>query len=158
MKDAELTKKLVDGIHSERKGILLDTGHYMNTNCELTTPEEGVAYIHEMLDRHEEVGMLEYIKGIHLHMSLSGEYVKKQRREWAENPMNFDEIPFYELFRLAYQHACYIDQHLPFIGEGVKELVERINPQYVTFELQPETREEYEAQATRQSQILGYIE
>lgn len=158
MKDAALTKKLVDGIHSERKGILLDTGHYMNTNCELTTPEEGVAYIHEMLDRHEEVGMLEYIKGIHLHMSLSGEYVKKQRREWAENPMNFDEIPFYELFRLAYQHACYIDQHLPFIGEGVKELVERINPQYVTFELQPETREEYEAQATRQSQILGYIE
>lgn len=158
MKDAALTKKLVDGIHSERKGILLDTGHYMNTNCELTTPEEGVAYLHEMLDRHEEVGMLEYIKGIHLHMSLSGEYVKKQRREWAENPMNFDEIPFYELFRLAYQHACYIDQHLPFIGEGVKELIERIDPQYVTFEFQPETREEYEEQAASQSKILGYIE
>jgi len=158
MKDAALTKKLVDGIHSDRKGILLDTGHYMNTNCELTTPEECVAYLHEMLDRHEEAGLLPYFKGIHLHMSLSGEYVKKQRREWAENPMNFEEIPFYELFRLAYEHACFIDLHQPFIGEGVKELIERINPDYVTFEFQPGTREEYEDFARAQSKVLGYLE
>lgn len=157
MKDAALTKKLVDGMHTEKKGILLDTGHYMNTNCELKTAEEGVAYLHEMLDRHEEQGLLPYFKGIHLHMSLSGEYVKKQRREWAENPMNFDEIPFYELYRLAYTHACDIDLHQPFLGEGVKELVERIDPQYITFELQPETREEYESYAQAQSRLLGYI-
>lgn len=158
MKDAALTRKLIDGIHSERKGILLDTGHYMNTNCELRTPEEGVAYLHEMLDRHEEAGLLPYFKGIHLHMSLSGEYVKRQRREWAEQPMNFDEIPFYELFRLAYEHACRIDLHQPFLGEGVKELVERIDPQYITFEFQPETREEYESCAHEQSRVLGYLE
>ena len=157
MKDAALTRKLIDGIHSDKKGILLDTGHYMNTNCELTTAEEGVAYIHEMLDHHEEAGLLEYFKGIHLHMSLSGEYVKKQRREWAENPMNFEEIPFYELFRLAYEHACFIDLHQPFIGEGVKELIERIDPQYVTFEFQPDTRAEYEAFAEKQSRVLGYL-
>ena len=157
MKDAALTKKLIDGIHSEKKGILLDTGHYMNTNCELKTPEEGVAYLHEMLDRHEELGLLPYFKGIHLHMSLSGEYVKKQKKEWEENPMNFEEIPFYELFRLAYEHACFIDLHQPFIGEGVKELVERMNPSYVTFEFQPLTREEYESFAKAQSEILGYI-
>lgn len=157
MKDAALTKKLIDGMHTEKKGILLDTGHYMNTNCELKTAEEGVAYLHEMLDRHEELGLLPYFKGIHLHMSLSGEYVKKQRREWAENPMNFDEIPFYELYRLAYTHACDIDLHQPFLGEGVKELVERIDPQYITFELQPETREEYESYAQAQSRLLGYI-
>ena len=158
MKDAALTKKLVDGIHSKRKGILLDTGHYMNTNSDLKTPEDAVAYLHEMLDRHEEVGLLEYIKGIHLHMSLSGEYVKKQRREWEENPMNFEEIPFYELFRLAYEHACLIDLHQPFIGDGVKELIERIDPEYVTFEFQPETREEYERYAMNQSKVLGYLE
>ena len=158
MKDASLTKKLVDGIHSEKKGILLDTGHYMNTNCELSTPEECVTYLHEMLDRHEEAGLLPYFKGIHLHMSLSGEYVKKQRKDWAENPMNFDEISFYELFRLAYEHACFIDLHQPFIGEGVKELIERIDPDYVTFEFQPNTREEYERFAEAQSRVLGYLE
>lgn len=158
MKDAALTKKLVDGIHSERKGILLDTGHYMNTNCELKTPEDGVAYIHEMLDRHEELGLLDYFKGIHFHMSLSGEYVKKQKTEWEKNPMNFEEIPFYELFRLAYEHACFIDLHQPFIGEGVKELVERIDPQYITFEFQPDSRDEYEEYAMKQSKVLGYLE
>ncbi|MBE5956010.1 MAG: AP endonuclease [Lachnospiraceae bacterium] len=158
MKDAALTKKLVDGIHSDKKGILLDTGHYMNTNCELKTAEEGVAYIHEMLDRHEELGLLDYFKGIHLHMSLSGEYVRKQRREWAENPMNFEEIPFYELFRLAYEHACFIDLHQPFIGDGVRKLIERIAPDYVTFEFQPATREEYESYAETQSRVLGYLE
>ena len=128
------------------------------SNSELKTPEDGVAYIHEMLDRHEEVGMLSMIKGIHLHMSLSGEYVKKQKKEWEENPMNFEEVSFYELFRLAYEHACFIDQHQPFIGDGVKELIDRIGPKYVTFEFQPETRLEYEQFAKRQSAVLGYLE
>ena len=71
--------------------------------------------------------------------------------------MNFEEIPFYELFRLAYEHACFIDLHQPFIGEGVKELIERIDPNYVTFEFQPNTREEYESFAKAQSEILGYL-
>ena len=157
MKNPQLTKKLVEGIHSERKGIMLDIGHYMNTSCELATPEDAVAYVHAMLDEHEKAGLLDWFKGIHLQMSLSGEYVKKQKKEWKEHPMNFDEIPFYELFRLAYSHACDIDLHKPFVGEGVKELVERIDPKYVTFEFQPPTREEYEEYAEIQSKVLGYI-
>lgn len=157
MKDPVLTRRLLDGIHYGKKGILLDTGHYMNTSCELATPEDAVAYLHEMLDRHEEAGLLPWFKGIHLQMSLSGEYVKKQRADWEKNPMNFDEIPFYELFRLAYAHACNIDLHVPFIGEGVRELVERIDPDYVTFEFQPPTREEYESYIEAQGRELGYI-
>ena len=158
MKDPALTKKLLDGIHHKKKGVLLDTGHYMNTSCELKTPEDAVAYLHEMLDKHEEIGLLDEIKGIHCQMSLSGEYVKKQKKEWEESPMNFDEIPFYELFRLAYNHACDIDLHLPFVGEGVKELIERIDPKYITFEFQPPTREEYEEYIEAQGRCLGYIE
>lgn len=157
LKDASLTKRLLDGVHYEKKGILLDTGHYMNNNCELTTAEEAVAYLHEMLDRHEEAGLLPYFKGVHCQMSLSGDYVKKQREEWETNPLDFDEIPFYELFRLAYTHACDIDLHLPFVGEGVKELMERIDPDYITFEFQPPTREEYEAYIEAQGKCLGYI-
>ena len=129
----------------------------MNTSCELVTPEDAVAYVHAMLDEHEKEGMLDWIKGIHLQMSLSGDYVKKQRKEWEENPLNFEEIPFYELFSLAYNHACKIDLHVPFVGEGVKVLVERIDPNYVTFEFQPPTREEYEEYAEIQSKVLGYI-
>lgn len=157
MKDPSLTKKLVDGIQYEHKGIMLDIGHYMNTSCELVTPEDAVAYVHEMLDAHEKYDMTRWIKGIHLQMSLGGAYVKKQKKEWKEHPLDFDAMPFYELYSVAYKHACDIDLHKPFIGKGVKELVERIDPKYVTFEFQPGTRAEYEAYAKAQSEVLGYI-
>lgn len=158
LKDETLTKRVLDGINHKKKGILLDTGHYMNTSTELKTPEDAVAYLHEMIDRHEAIGLLPYFKGMQLQMSLGGEYVKKQKEEWKENPLNFDEIPFYELFRLAYTHANMIDLHKPFIGEGVRELIERINPKYITFEFQPLTREEYEEWIEAQGRCLGYVE
>lgn len=159
MNTPALTKKLVEGIHSDRKGIMLDMGHYMNTNCELKTPEDAVAYLHAMLDAHEAAGIpiTDWIKGIHLQMSLGGEYVKKQREEWKSSPMNFDDYPFYELYRLAYQHACDIDLHQPFLGEGVKELIERIHPRYVTEEFQQNSREEYEQFIEAQGKLLGYV-
>lgn len=159
MKTPALTKKLVEGIHSERKGIMLDLGHYMNTNSDLRTPEDAVAYVNAMLDAHEEAGcpVTDWIKGIHLQMSLGGEYVKKQKAEWEQAPMNFDDYPFYELFQLAYEHACNIDLHQPFLGEGVKELIERIHPDYVTEEFQQNSREEYEQFAEAQGKLLGYI-
>ena len=157
MKSPQLTKKLVDGIQYPNKGIMLDVGHYMNTSSALKTPEDAVAYVHEMLDAHEACDMNRWIKGIHLQMSLGGEYVEKQKKEWKEHPLDFDQMPFYELYTAAYKHACNIDQHMPFIGDGVKELIERINPKYVTFEFQPNTRAEYEAYAKAQSEVLGYL-
>lgn len=159
MKNPSLTRKLVEGIHSERKGIMLDLGHYMNTSSDLKTPEDAVAYIHEMLDAHEKAGfpVTDWIKGIHLQMSLGGEYVKKQKAEWKTNPMDFDKYSFYELYQLAYAHACDIDLHQPFLGEGVKELIDRINPQYVTEEFQQNSREEYESFVDAQGKLLGYI-
>lgn len=158
LKDVSVTKRLMDGIQSEKKGIMLDLGHYMNTNCELTTPEEGIAYLHEMLDRQEEAGLMKYIKGVHLHMSLSGAYVQEQRKEWEENPMDFEKIPFYELFRLVYAHMHDIDRHEPFLCEGIRELIERINPDYITYEFHQSSKKNYGQLIEEQSRILGYIE
>lgn len=157
MKDPMLTKKLYDGIHTEKKGIMLDIGHYMNTSCELKTAEDAVAYVNEMLDAHDAVGMSDKIKGIHLQMSLGGEYVKKQRAAWAENPLDFADFSFYELYDDAYRHACRIDLHQPFVGEGVKELIERIDPKYLTMEFQQNSREEYKKFMMAQSMCLGYV-
>ena len=72
--------------------------------------------------------------------------------------MDFEEIPFYELFRLAYEHANRIDLHQPFLGEGVRELIERIDPVYVTEEFRQNSREEYEKFILQQGRLLGYIE
>jgi sugar phosphate isomerase/epimerase len=159
MKDPALTRRLVEGIHSDRKGIMLDTGHYMNTNPDLKTPEDAVAYLHAMLDAHEAAGLpiTDWIKGLHLQMSLSGDYVRQFKRDWADHPMNFEGIPFYELFRLAYEHANRIDLHQPFIGMGVCDLIERIDPLYVTEEFTQNSREEYEQFIMAQGGLLGYL-
>ena len=144
-------------MHTQRKGIMLDTGHYMNTTTQLKTAEDAVAYLNKMIDKYEKAHMLHWFKGMHLQLSLGGDYVRKQRKEWREHPMEFDNIPFYELFRLAYDHACHIDLHQPFIGKGVREFVERVAPQYVTLEYQQNSREEYEQFAEAQSKLLKWL-
>ena len=72
---------------------MLDLGHYMNTNCRLRTPEDAVAYLHHMLDRHEKIGfpITDWIKGIHLQMSIERmdpkyvtfEFKYKSKEEYA---------------------------------------------------------------------------
>ena len=162
MKEPRLTRRLVEGIQCDRKGIMLDIGHYMNTNSRLRTPEQAVEYLHRMLDKHEKEGIpiTDWIKGIHLQMSLGGAYKMRQKKEWKsrKNRLNFDEIPFYDLYTLAYRHAESIDLHQPFIGEGVKELIERIDPTYVTFEFKQKSKEQYAQFITDQGRLLGYLE
>ena len=48
----EITRRVMDGIHYKKKGIILDTGHLLHTNNDLRTQEEAVDYIHEILDRN----------------------------------------------------------------------------------------------------------
>lgn len=157
LKDISVTKRLMDGIHSEKKGIMVDFGHYMNTNPELKTPEEGIAYLHQLADQYEEAGLLSYFKGVHLHLSLSGEYVKEQKMEWEESPIDFEKIPFYELFRLVYTHMHDIDQHKPFLCDGIRELTERFAPQYITYEFHKSECEDYLEMLKEQSRLLGYL-
>lgn len=161
MKEPKLTKRLVEGIQSDKKGIMLDLGHYMNTNCRLRTPEQAVDYLHRMLDKHEKLGfpVTDWIKGIHLQLSLGGEYKMKQKRGWksCKNRLDFDNIPFYDLYTLAYQHAENIDLHQPFLEKGVKELVERIDPKYLTFEFKQKSKEEYQQFIIDQGKLLGYV-
>ena len=161
MKEPHLTRRVIEGMKTDRKGIMLDIGHYMNTNCRLRTPEQAVRYLHRMIDKHEEAGfpVTDWIKGIHLQMSLGGKYKMKQRREWKqpENRIDFDQTPFYDLYRLAYQHAENIDLHRPFVCDGVNELIDRLNPSYVTFEFRQKDKEEYRQFMIEQGKQLGYI-
>ena len=61
-------------IQRDNVGIVLDTGHLMNTNVKLRTQAEAVAYICSVV---EGLGSLkELLRGIHLNCSLSGDYVQ----------------------------------------------------------------------------------
>lgn len=135
--DPEITKYLLDEVRYEKKGFMLDTGHFMNTNPELRTSDDAVACLHSMLDRHKDI--LPFIKGLHLNQSLSGSYMKAYMKSPSLPPEDPDL-----LFCQAFEHIFRIDQHLPFTDPGVSGLLKRICPKYVTLEYITKNRQEHE--------------
>ena len=132
----EDARALLKQVHYEKKGFMLDTGHYLHTNLDLRDQEEAVDCLHQMLDHHKD--FIPYMKGIHLQQSLTGEYVK----QWlADAPHELPEDPA-ESFRVVYEHIFQLDRHEPFTAAGVKGLVERIDPLYVTYEYITRSRKE----------------
>lgn len=133
-----MTKRLIDGVNYAKKGLMLDTGHLMNTNQELKTSKEALQYIRKVVNEHSSVQ--EYIKGIHLHQSLSGENAKRMRNSKISLKQDYWE----RMYQL-YEYIFLLDEHKPFVCEGVKEFIKEINPQYITYEFITRNRDEHEA-------------
>ncbi|ABX41337.1 Xylose isomerase domain protein TIM barrel [Lachnoclostridium phytofermentans ISDg] len=136
-KNPLMAKRLIDGVNYTKKGLMLDTGHLMNTNQELKTPKDALQYIRKVMKEHSSIK--EYIKGIHLHQSLSGENAKRMRSSKIELKQDYWE----RMYQL-YEYIFSLDEHKPFVCEGVKEFIEEINPKYLTYELITRNREEHE--------------
>ena len=104
-------------------GLVLDTGHFMNTNPDLETEADGAEYICAMA---EKLGsMKKLFRGMHLSCSLSGKY---QKSCTAVPPENMDG-------ETVMMHITSIDQHRPFTTEAARKIVECIEPAYLTHEL-----------------------
>ncbi|MBQ9827597.1 MAG: TIM barrel protein [Lachnospiraceae bacterium] len=141
------TKYMLDHVNYKKKGIMLDTGHLMHTNLDLRDMDEAVEYVHQMLDLHGD--LCKYIKGVHLQGSVTGDIVKKAMKEYDGMPADYGERNF-KLFMYVFQ----VDRHKPFIAKGVKELIERIAPDYLTFEFISESREQHEGYLNEQWSVL----
>ena len=123
LNDVSVVKKFFSLIRKNNVGIVLDTGHLMNTNPELGTEEEGIDFICQQVKGLEEEA--KRIKAIHLSCSLSGEYLK-----------NYDfKIPQEINGNVIMQHVTSIDQHKPFTTPYVFKLVDLIKPEYLVHEL-----------------------
>lgn len=144
----EKTAYLLDGIHHANKGIMLDTGHLMNSNPKLETQADGIAYIHKMLDRHGELSRS--IKGIHLHQSLSGAYV---RANTGRLPAKMSK-DYVTRFGESYGHILQIDRHQPWTDPAIAAVVERIAPEFLTHELSCRNRAEREQAVRAQRETL----
>lgn len=118
MERPEIVCRLLDGISYPKTGIMLDTGHLMHTNPDLTTVDEAVDYIHRILDRYED---LSCIKGIHLHQSLTGAYTREQMQTWK--PI---DGTYWEKMWNVMTHIFNIDTHRPFQSNRIKEIVDRL--------------------------------
>ncbi len=148
--DPEMTKYLLDGVKYKKKGIMLDTGHLMHTNLDLKDYDEAVDYIHSMLDIHKD--LCKYIKGVHLQGSITGDVVKEAMKNPVIMPKDYGERSF-KLFMYVFQ----VDKHQPFTSGGVKELIERIAPEYLTFEFITNDRAEHERFLDMQWDVLQGI-
>lgn len=123
----ELARKLINEVHYEKKGFMLDTGHLLHTDLDIETQEEAVVFINKILDMNED--LIPYMRGVHLQQSLTGSYVK----DWLSHDHEYPDTDekFYEML---YYHLFSIDKHLPFTADGVSDIIKRIKPAYVTLE------------------------
>jgi len=123
------TEYLLSRIRYPRTGIMLDTGHLMNTRPSLRTQREGIGYILEQFRAHGELG--QRVLGMHFHQSLSGAYVRKNT---GRLPADFP-ADYFEAFVREYPHIQSIDRHRPWTDPDCVRLLDEIRPEYLTHEL-----------------------
>lgn len=146
-KETELMLSLVD---YENKGIMLDTGHLMSTNLDITTEAEGFKYVMSKVREHGELA--KYIKGCHLHKSVSGEYTKAMLKK--------NIVPkkdFYECFAQSYDVVLHIDRHENATAKEARELIDLVSPEYLVHELSAKTRETKKEAVRTQLATLGML-
>ena len=146
--DPEMTARLLERVKYPRTGLVLDTGHLMHTCTRLQTQEEGLHYIEQMLDLHGP--LTKYIRGVHLHQSLTGAVMEARQAQppvLAETYAKRSEQLFWYVFS--------VDLHEPFTCKGVPELIDRISPDYLTYELISRDLDEHRALLKAQRAVFG---
>lgn len=142
--ESDVTRQLLSGVRYQNKGIMLDTGHLMHTELTLRTQDEALAYIRKRIEEQGE-SVRQAIRGIHLHQSLTGEYMAAV----AAHPPRLSNDPTKRMEQV-YTHAFACDQHRPFTCPGVREFIHWIDPEYLTFEFISRSRAEQEAMLREQ--------
>lgn len=149
--DISKTERLLSKIDYKNKGIMLDTGHLLNTNIDIVDEKMGIEYIKEMLMLHKD--FLPYIKGLHLNKSLSGKYVKEALKK-SLKPIGKD---YFEKFMNSYSHILQIDEHKPFTDSKVNEIINIVNPEFIVHELSGNLDKKIQAVKSQRSLICTAI-
>lgn len=143
----EEAEYILKNIKYKNTGFMLDTGHMINNNRELKNSNEAVAYIKQNIENLEEYK--NYIYGIHLNYSLSGEYVKNVIEKNRAKEFNIEEI-----MSNIYTHINSIDYHDPFENEGIIDIINSLPIEYLVYEMIAKTKEELENKIERQDKVL----
>lgn len=135
----------------KNSGIIIDTGHLMNTNQQIADEEEGIAFI---IATMKQLGTVrQVIRGLHLTCSLSAEYVN------ASRVMPTPKMPgtFWDRYGQAIEHVQQIDQHNPFTDQEISGLFDHINPEYITYEFSYESVQQWQEKIRRQRSAMVSI-
>ena len=144
----ELADHLLSGTHHQRTGLLLDTGHLMNTSTNLATEDEAVRYVRRVV--RGLGGLRTSIYGMHLHRSLSGAFVRRRMAEVEREdlqPRGFSEV---------FDYISHVDEHQPFRTAAVQALVEDVQPKFLVHEFIQDSMEDWEQKVHVQRHALGW--
>lgn len=135
--DVELTQWYLKQITYKNKGLLLDIAHLMATNPLIRTMDEGIDYVHQVLD---DLGdLIHDIKVIHLNKTIAGPYLQEDHKD--RNQAFMDKKDMMEGFRLIDAHISQIDSHMPFNHGRIMEIIDRVQPEAVVYELKADSLE-----------------
>lgn len=149
MERPEIVRRLLDGVRYPKVGVMLDTGHLMHTNRELATIDQAVDYIHRILDGYDDLG---FIRGVHLHQSLTGAFANRCIAEWEPAEGTYQQR-LWDVMGRIFQ----IDTHKPFQSSRVWELLERLpNLSYLCLEQISASRQEHAANLAEQMKYLAH--
>lgn len=140
--DSRTVKFFFEQIKHPNVGIMLDTGHLLNTNLKLRTEEEGIDYILRVIDKLGP--WAELIKGIHLNCSLCGDYVHSTLYRLVSNPTPAQ----------VFEHIHKIDESRPFTTKSIKKVVAVLNVEYINHELIYDNLQDLADKFTRQKELL----
>lgn len=143
------TDRLLSKVRWPKCGIVLDTGHLLNKNHDLSNEREGIAW---MLREVEKLGdYRKLIKAVHLSKSLSGETAKAG---FANADPYAGADGFWDRFLIALEQVRRIDRHEPFGDPSIAGLFDLIEPENVVFELFFSSMQEWNEKVERQKQTL----
>lgn len=140
--DTRTVKFFFEHIKHKNSGIMLDTGHLMNTNLKLKDEEQAVDYVCEVVDKLGSYA--ELIKGVHLNCTLCGDYMRSTQYKLIANPT----------IAQVYAHISKIDESRPFTTKAAKKILQRINPLYVNHEFVYKDLDDLAAKVERQRMCL----
>lgn len=147
MERPEIVQRLLDQIQYPKVGVMLDTGHLMHTNRDLENADQAVDYIHSILDRYHN---LDFIKGIHLHQSLTGSFAKECMAHWAPISGTYREQMWDVMGRIFR-----LDTHQPFRSRRIKEIAARLPElEFLCLEQISSSREEHSQNLAAQVKYL----
>lgn len=147
MERPEIVRRLLDGVRYPKVGVMLDTGHLMHTNRRLATIDQAVDYIHRILDRYDD---LRFIRGVHLHQSLTGAFAEACIADWAPMEGTYQQRLWDVMGRIFR-----IDTHKPFQSSRVQELLDRLPAlEFLCLEQISSSRQEHAANLAEQLRYL----
>ena len=151
LKNRKLVQKLIDKVEYSNTGIMLDTGHLINTNPYIENIEQAVEYILDILKNLGDTK--DYIKGVHLNYSLSGKYVLQNINEYSNKEISYN---FYEMYKGVYSHITKIDNHQPFIHNKVYDIIRELKLDFLIYEFITNSLEELNRFVEFQDECLFY--